>query len=384
MRTADFETSEFGTVRLDPRDGLYWFDPAPLPRALALDPETQIALSNADAAVGRLDGIARLLQNPDLIARPYAAREAVASSRIEGTHATLAEVYENEAGKARAYEEDVRAIEAYTAALTLGLSAVHETRLDLQTLQNVHKRLMRPGPHEQFAGRWREGTVWVGSPTGGPETATFVPPTAETIGTHLKSWSDWHNNPPRIPLLVRVALMHYQFLTIHPFIDGNGRVGRMLIQMILEEERALSEPLLYVSAYFARHRLEYYDRLQAVRQKGEVQEWLQFFLTAVAVQADDGVNRAKGLLDLRELYRAELSGNRSRASEVVDMLFVNPVISARMVQQQLEVSNQGALNLLRGLERREWLRSGGRTNRGGRQFWFAPEVLGLFDDEAST
>jgi Fic family protein len=158
----------------------------------------------------------------------------------------------------------------------------------------------------------------------------------------------------------------------------------MLIQMVLEEERALSAPLLYVSAYFARNRRQYYDRLQAVRQQGEIDQWLQFFLTAVAVQADDGVKRARGLLDLREQYRQELSGNRSRASEVVDLLFVNPVISSTHVQHQLDVSNQGALNLLRSLARRGWLEPLGAHGRGGRNFWYAPEVLGLFDDETGS
>lgn len=378
MRPSDFETSPFGEIKLDEAGGIYWFDPAPLPTELALDEETQIALSKADAAVGRLDGIARLLKNPDLIARPYAAREAVASSRIEGTHATLTEVYEREAGKARAYVEDVEAIEAYVSALNEGLHAVSEG-LDLRLLKKVHRRLMNRGEHASHAGRWRNDTVWLGAPTGGPETAAFVPPLAPRLKDLMDQWDKWRQRPPRLPLLVRVALLHYQFLTIHPFFDGNGRVGRMLIQMVLEEERALSAPLLYVSAYFAENRREYYDRLQAVRQHGEIQQWLQFFLTAVRVQADDGVERALKLIDLRESYRADLSGSRSRAAEVVDMLFENPVISSGQVQARLGVSNQGALNLLRGLEQRKILRPIGISGRGGTHFWYASDILGLFD-----
>ncbi|GAA5113875.1 Fic family protein [Alloalcanivorax gelatiniphagus] len=381
MRPADVESSTFGTVEFDPHHQIYWYDPRPLPRHLPLDEETLIALSRADAAVGRLDGVAQLLANPALIAGPYAAREAVASSRIEGTHATLSEVYETEAGKARAHTEDVKTIRAYTTALDIGLNSVREQDLDLLTLLRVHQALMKNQPHGEHAGRWRDQPVWVGSPTGGPETATFVPPPADRLSALLTDWVDWHKNPPRLPLLIRVALLHYQFLTIHPFVDGNGRVGRMLIQMVLEEQQALSAPLLYVSAYFARHRREYYDRLQAVRQHGELQQWLQFFLTAVFVQADDGVRRARGLLELREEYRAQLSGSRSRAPEVVDMLFSNPVVSARQVQMELGVSNQGALNLLRGLEQRRMLVQLESAGRGGTRFWYAPRLLGLFDDE---
>jgi Fic family protein len=382
MKPSEFESSQFGVVRDDP-DGLWWFDPHPLPRQLELEDETQIALSKADAALGRLDGVARLLRNPDLLARPYAAREAVASSQIEGTHATLSEVYEAEAGRARVYLDDVAAIESYTAALKEGMALVKERGVDLDVLCRVHDRLLHDGRHASHAGTWRDSMVWLGAPTGGPETATFVPPPARCLQQLLADWQEWHDRPPRLPLLVQIAMLHYQFLTIHPFFDGNGRVGRMLIGLILQEEGVLSSPLLYVSAFFARHRREYYDRLQAVRQRGELQQWLQYFLTGVKIQANDGVVCALRLLDLREAYRAELSGNRSRAAEVVDMLFVNPVVSAAQVQKKLRVSNQGALNLLRALERRHWLQGVGIHGRGATNFWYARELLDILEGEAS-
>lgn len=382
MRPADFVSEEFGRVQFDQSLGIHWYEPAPLPREMTLDAETLVALSKADAAVGRLDGIAQLLPEPGLIASPYAAREAVASSRIEGTHATLSEVYEVEAGKARAYLEEVRIIRAYNKALATGLSAVEGSKLTLESLLDVHRALMEGQRKGTRTGSWRDQAVYVGAPTGGAETATFVPPLDDRVEGLLHDWMDWHDSPPRLPLLVRIALLHYQFLTIHPFEDGNGRVGRLLIQVLLEEEQALSVPLLYVSGYFAEHRREYYDRLQAVRQFGEVQEWLQFFLTAVYVQANDGVTRARGVLDLREAYRTELAGTRSRAAEVVDLLFQNPIISTRHLQSELGMTNQGALNLLRNLQQREVLREVGASGRGGRRFWYAPRILGLFDDES--
>ncbi|MGI9084882.1 MAG: Fic family protein [Aeromicrobium sp.] len=382
MEPTTFLSDEFGVVRYDETETQHWFDPNPLPRDLELASETQIALSRADSALGRLDGVASLLSNPDLISRPYAAREAVASSRIEGTYATISNVYESEAGKVLAFADAVRLVEAYRIALSEGLAEVSDQPLTLDVLLSAHRKLLRDAPEADHAGAWRKQSVWVGAPTDRPETAVYIPPHADRVPELMEEWLEWHRSAPRLPLLVRVALLHYQFLTIHPFQDGNGRVGRMLIQMILEEEHALSAPLLYVSAYFANRRREYYDRLQDVRQRGEIQEWLQFFLTAVEVQANDGVDRAVRLMNLRERYRTELSGTRSRATDLVDMLFQNPVVSSKQVQEGLEVTNQGALNLLRGLEERGWLRSVDVQGRGSRRFWIAPEIVGLIDDES--
>lgn len=379
MRRENFQSREYGIVRMDPENAPAWFDPEPLPRELPLDPETQLALSKADAAVGRLDGIARVLKNPGLIAGPYAAREAIASARIEGTQATLSEVYASEAGRVHRFDDQVESIEAHTRALWAGLRAVADSPLTLSTLREVHRILMSAGDKNPSAGCWREEMVYVGSPTDSPETATFVPPRPDRVPVLLADWAEWYRHPPRLPLLVRIGLLHYQFLTIHPFVDGNGRVGRMLTQMILEENHALSQPLLYVSAYFSERRREYYDRLQYVRERGEMQQWLQFFLTAVHVQADDGVARALSLLNLHDEYREQLAGSRSRAPELVDMLFENPVMSASRVQDKLGVSNPGALNLLRSLEERNILKQIGTPRPGRARYWLAPAILELIE-----
>jgi len=382
MKAENFKNNEFGSAQTDSK-GVVWFDPAPLPRKLRIHPETQIALSKADAAVGRLDGIAQVLPNPNLIAGPYAAREAFASSRIEGTHATLTDVYENEASRARQFDEHISAIQGHTDALWFGLEAVRDNPpLTLEMLLQVHRVLMKYDRQSQFSGRWREEEVYVGSPTGGPHAATYVPPPHDRVATLMEDWAEWHRNPPRLPLLIRIGLLHYQFLTIHPFKDGNGRLGRMLTQMMLEEERALSQPLLYVSAYLADNRREYYDRLQDVRELGEIQQWLQFFLTAVHVQAEDGVTRALNLVNLHASYRDRLAGSRSRAPELIDMLFEHPFISAARVQQKLGVSNPGALNLLRSLERSAILEPMRAPRPGRAAHWYAPEILDLIEGGA--
>jgi Fic family protein len=197
----------------------------------------------------------------------------------------------------------------------------------------------------------------------------------------LASWVDFLENPPRLPVLIRAALMHYQFLTVHPFLDGNGRVGRMFILLFLKSESRLTVPLLYVSPYFATRRREYFDRLQAVRERGEIQQWLQFFLTAVASQAEDGVIRARELLDLREMYRAELSTSRSRAIEIVELLFTNPIITTALIRRTLEITTQGALNLIRAIESRGWLIEAGSSGRGGATRWLARDVYGIISRE---
>lgn len=197
----------------------------------------------------------------------------------------------------------------------------------------------------------------------------------------LDSWEKHlHEDEPRLPLLIRCALLHYQFETIHPFLDGNGRLGRLFIVLYLVDRGRLPAPLLYLSSYFDQRKAEYYDRLQHVRERGEVDAWLDFFLQGVTVQANDAVARAEVLADLREQYRITLKGNRSRATEVVDLLFGNPIMTVRHVQSQLGVSQPGAANLLRVLTQYGIVREVG-IGPGVRHRWFADGVLQVLDPE---
>lgn len=173
--------------------------------------------------------------------------------------------------------------------------------------------------------------------------------------------------------------MHYQFETIHPFLDGNGRIGRLLIGRLFQQEGRLTNPLLYLSGYLERHRREYYERLQAVRERGEIQQWLQFFLTAVQRQAADGVDRTGELVRVRERYLAEASRSRSRIGELVKLLFANPFVTVRRVESALKITNQGARNLIHDAESRSWVRQSGRAGRGGRRYWVAHEVFDIIE-----
>lgn len=220
-------------------------------------------------------------------------------------------------------------------------------------MQRVRKRQLQPGEH-------RTSPSLIGSSTNRPEDAVFVPPVPELMIPALEDLERFMNEPPDLPMLAQCGLIHYQFETIHPFLDGNGRLGRLLVVIFLANRGVLTTPLLYLSLYIEQHRTEYYDRLQMVRGVDGLEEWLQFFPTAVTVQADDALERAERLTDLRESYRAGLSQTRSHAWEVVDLAFENPIITVDTVQRRLGVSQPGASKLIHQLEAKQWLRSLGR------------------------
>jgi Fic family protein len=359
------------------------FIPEHLPRKLTLTPDTIMRLSEADAALGRLAGSGRLLPDPHLLVNAYITREAVSSSRIEGTQASVTEVFDA-AVTGDAKRDDIREVRNYVSALEHGVNRLKEGfPLSLRLITEMHGILLRNvRGQERTPGEFRRSQNWIGSPDNRPGTARFVPPPVEEMWQALDDWEKYaHDESPRLPLLIRCALLHYQFETIHPFLDGNGRLGRLFIVLYLMDRSRLPAPLLYLSGYFDQHKSDYYDRLQSVRERGEVTEWLLFFLNGVAVQAADAVNRAEQLSDLRETYRARLRGTSGRAPEVIDLLFASPVLTVRYVQDQLGISQPGATNLLRRLTAHGILREQG-SGTGVRHRWFSDEVLSVLDPES--
>ncbi len=355
------------------------FLPQPLPRELILDAETIMKLSQADSALGRLAGAGRLLPNPHILVNAYIIREAVSSSRIEGTQASVTEVLEA-AVTGVTPRNDIREVTNYIAALEHGLRRLDDIPLTLRLIKEMHAILMHDvRGHEQTPGEIRTSQNWISSPDNRPGTARFVPPPANALADALQAWEQYlHDENPQLPPLIRCALLHYQFETIHPFLDGNGRLGRLFIVLFLIGQGQLPAPLLYVSSYFEQRKSEYYDRLQYVRERGEVKEWLILFLDAVAVQAADAVARSEQLSDLREQYRIALTGSRSRAIEVVDLLLTHPILTVRYVMAELGVSQPGANNLLRQLTDLQILTVQGE-GRGVRHRWFAHDVLDVLD-----
>jgi Fic family protein len=379
-----FVAPEWGRAIRTPAPASYVaFVPAPVPTELALSPDTVMRLSEADAALGRLAGSGRLLPDPHLLVNAYITREAVSSSRIEGTQASVTEVFDAAVtGDTR--RDDIREVRNYVAALEHGVRRLKEDGfpISLRLIREMHKILLTGvRGQDKTPGEFRTSQNWINSPDNRPETATFVPPPVHEMWQSLDDWEKYvHDVAPQLPLLVRSALLHYQFETIHPFLDGNGRLGRLFIVLYLTDRGRLPAPLLYLSSYFDQRKSDYYDRLQSVRERGEVTEWLQFFLDGVAVQAIDAVERAEHLSDLRENYRARLHGG-GRAHLVVDMLFANPILTARYVQEGLNISQPGATNLLRRLATAGIVEEVG-IGPGVRHRWVCRDVLKVLDPES--
>jgi Fic family protein len=381
LRTVDperFQPNEFGAVMKTPgRHGYWTFIPAQVPRSLELSSETVSKLSEADRALGRLAGAGRLLPNPHLLVNAYITREAVSSSRIEGTQASMSDVFDAESrGDLRG---DVAEVVDYVRAMETGIERLATLPISRRLVEDIHGVLLSGvRGQERSPGEVRRSQNWIGSNT--PSRAVFVPPPVDAMEQGLSDWERFVHEERAMPPLMRCALMHYQFETLHPFLDGNGRLGRLLIIFFLLSEGHLPAPLLYVSAFFDRHKGEYYDRLQAVRETGDIQGWLRFFLQAVATQATDALGRAERLTDLREQYRARLLGSRSRAHEIVDMLLENPFVAVGAVSRTMKMTSQGVTNLIRQLERQGIVRPAarlpGRSNR-----WVCEEILDILSAE---
>jgi len=316
------------------------FVPDPLPPPIQWSAELAARLSEADRAIGRLAGEGRRLPNPHLLIRPFVRREAVLSSRIEGTQATLGELLAAEAGAAvERSPEDLREVGNYVVALEHGVQRLHDLPLSLRLVRELHEVLMR-GVRGDAAtpGEFRRSQNWIGSPGGTPADATYVPPPADRLLECLGPWETFLHDVS-LPALVHAALVHSQFEAIHPFLDGNGRVGRLLITLLLVERGVLPTPLLFLSAFFEATREEYYARLLAVTEKGEWDEWLAYFLTGVAQQAMDALDRIRRIDDLLARWREPLAKAPSMLPEQALELFTeNPYWTVTKLAERLGVA----------------------------------------------
>ena len=379
MNPTDFRAPEAGRV-IRARGGYHAFIPAPLPPKLTYDDDLVLALSQADAALSELSGLGRHLPNPHLLIAPYVRREAVLSSRIEGTTTSLGELLLEEvaAGSARRDPDDVREVRNYVRALEHGIPRLRSLPLSLRLVRELHERLMR-GVRGEYAtpGEFRRSQNWIGVPRSTVETAVYVPPPPEHLMEVLGAWERFLQDRGRTPDLVQCALMHEQFEAIHPFLDGNGRVGRLLISLFLIERGRLSQPLLYLFAYFEEHRREYYDGLQRVRTDGDWTGWIRFFLAGVEQISREAVAQAGRLMDLRERWRARLA-DRPKTVQLVDALLVNPYMSVARAQRLLEVSNPTARQAVARLEKLGLLTE--VTGRDWRRLYLAKPILRVLEN----
>ncbi len=331
------------------------FIPEPLPPdpPLDIDAEMQTLLSRADRALGRLDGSIQTLPNPNLFVFMYVRKEAVLSSQIEGTQSSLDDLLQVEAQIFDARRpQDVSEVLNYVNAMNYGLQRLAELPLCVRLIREIHQRLLQNvRGRERNPGELRRTQNWIG-PTGCTlREATFVPPPPSEVENQLGALEQYFHSPGQLPALIRIGLIHSQFETIHPFLDGNGRIGRLLITFLLCEEEILQQPVLYISHYFKRNRQEYYEKLQRVRDYGEWEAWIKFFLTGVAEVSSEAIATARNIVELREHYRREITSNLGRvagnALTIFEDLFEHPMVTVQTVSEILDVSFPSANSLVR-------------------------------------
>lgn len=364
------------------------FIPAPLPPEppLNLTGELHRLLSSADRALGRLDGSVLTLPNPDLFVFMYVRKEAVLSSQIEGTQSSLQDLL---AAEAELFDQDlprdVDEVVNYVRAMNHGLARLRELPVSVRLIREIHAELLRGVRGGRLQpGELRTSQNWLGPGGSTLATATFVPPPQHVVPEALGGLEKFLHGDDDLPPLVKIALAHVQFETIHPFLDGNGRVGRLLITFLLTEGGILHKPVLYLSHYFKRHRQAYYDHLQAVRDRGAWEDWLAFFLRGVAEVAGEASETARTILQLREQHRAAITEHLGRAAgnghKVLESLFDRPIVGVNDVRELTGTTYPAANSLVSRLVQVGVLEemTGHARNR---RFRYAPYIALFSEDD---
>ena len=345
MRESDFTDASPGTlVPAATLDGNYWpaFVPNPLPPTIHWSDRTVALLSRADQALSRLDGRAADLPTPYLLIHPMLSREAVASSRIEGSTSNLPEVYQFQLSDVARDRDDAEEVDNHVKAMRYGLERMTYLPISLRLIREIHEVLLSGvRGHDRRPGEFRTRQVIIGGSLPGIENARYVPPPPQEMMPALHALEGFLHSNPTIPLLAQLALIHYQFEAVHPFEDGNGRTGRILITLLLCERGYLAQPWLYISDFLSAHREQYVDLLLGVSLRGEWDLWLQFFLMAISASATDASKRVENLLEIRNLYRERVQSQRSvmSAFELIDQLFELPYLNVSRVQTLLNISH---------------------------------------------
>ena len=364
------------------------FIPNPLPPVPAIDltGNVQALLSQADHALGLLEGAALLLPNPELFVFMYIRKEAVLSSQIEGTQSSLQDVL---AAEAKLFDpnapSDVGEVVNYVRAMQHGIARLDQLPISVRLIREIHAELMQGVRGGNLTpGELRRSQNWIGSAGCGIRNASFVPPPPHEMLQAMSELELFLNSPSSLPLLVQIAIAHVQFETIHPFLDGNGRVGRLLITFLLMNRGLLTQPVLYLSHHFKRHRSAYYEHLQTVRTRGDWEGWIEFFLQGVIDVSREAALTAKSILAMREEYRSKIADTMGRgagsAHRVMEKLFDQPIVAVATVREWLDITPAGANSVVNRLVEIGLLSeiTGYARNR---RFRFDP-YLKLFEDGA--
>lgn len=325
------------------------FMPEFLPFPLNKDSILEDLLSKANLAIGRLDGIAEVLPDVDFFILMYVRKEATLSSQVEGTRATFADVLKAEARiEDTEIHKDVDEILNYINAMNYGLKRLESFPLSTRLIREIHEHLLKGVRGEyKMPGEFRISQNWIGGPT--LETATFVPPPHTELPALLGNLEKFLHDKSPMPILIKIGLAHAQFENIHPFLDGNGRIGRLLITFYLCQQGVLREPLLYLSEFFKSNRQEYYDKLHAVHEKDDIESWLKFFLTGIMQTAEGAVITARKILQLRaeDVEKiATLNRSTERGMKLLNALYKTPMVRVADVGRIIQIENPNALALV--------------------------------------
>jgi Fic family protein len=379
MNPGDFVAAATGRVIRAPQ-GFHAFVPATLPPSITYDVELVNLLSRSDAALSELSGLGHTLPNPHLLIAPYVRLEAVVSSRIEGTQANLHDLLIEELDSEPALprrHQDVLEVRNYVLALEYGIERLEKLPLSLRLVTEIHERLMRGVRGDRATpGEFRRSQNWIGPSGSNPANAPYVPPPVAQMNKCLSDWEKFLHDRSTFPDLIHAAIAHAQFEAIHPFLDGNGRVGRLLITLELIERKRLSQPLLYLSAFIETYRQDYYELLQRIRTHGDWNRWIRYFLTGIEQVAKDASGQTRALLDLRDRLRGEFT-NRPRAQQLIDKLFENPYITVARAQRLLNVSNPTARTLINEFVERKLLEE--VSGRQWAKLYVARSILRIVD-----
>src|SRR5713226_7187957 len=358
------------------------FIPAPLPPAFEWTPRLIRALSDADRLIGRLAGEGGRLPNPHVLIRPFIRREAVLSSKIEGTQATLGELLAAEAGAVvDRSPEDLREVGNYIVALEHGMAQLNKLPLCVRLIRELHGKLMTDVRGDQATpGEFRRSQNWIGKPGSTLATASFIPPPPGEVEPCLAAWEKFLYESD-LPPLVTIALAHYQFEAVHPFLDGNGRVGRLLITLFLIEQKILPAPLLYLSAFFEATRRDYYEGLRGISERGTWNDWLEYFLLGVARMSEDALSRAMRINGLLAEWQKKVSGESSNSPlRVVELLGANPFITTKGVTDKLAIAFTTAQRAIERLERARIVKRVGNAKRD--RVYCATALLDILEEPA--
>lgn len=332
------------------------FIPANLPPtpSISIDSEMQQLLQDATTLLARLDGIAYTLPNAEIFIAMYVKKEALLSSQIEGTQASLEDIFEFERGVLPENIHDVNEVINYIKALNYGINRLADIPMSLRLIKELHAILLNETRGaEKTPGEFKKTQNWIGVAGCNLNTAAFVPPPPQDALAAMGELEKYMHHKPELPLLIDCALIHYQFETIHPFLDGNGRVGRLLITFYLYWKGLLKKPLLYMSYYLKKNRQEYYDRLTLVRKNDDYEQWIKFFLIGIIETSQSAIENIKKILDLKELHLTLLLQHKTPSSlkiMLLNKIFDTPIVSVNDIQKELNITHQSASKLISDFE----------------------------------